>query len=296
MRWIGLAGSMFFLALFLNTYDAIGQRSEEKEEWVTLFNGKNLDGWDVKITRNDLNVDTENIFLFEDGILKVYDKKRDTNVKIGHLFYKKPYAYYKLRFEYRFTGRQFQNSTWETQYGGIEYHAQSLHSMGVEQGYPVCLEFQLLGGLNTGDRPTGNLCTIGTLVEMEGEIALAHCIDSNSKTYEGNEWVKAELVVLGDSLVMHIINGDTVLQYEKPQIGGGFVSESFDWAKGNVKNAEQWIQKEGLLLNTGFIGIQAHDPMEFKHLELLNLSGCTNPKCENYKPYFVHKGDCSCQP
>jgi hypothetical protein len=287
---------MVFLTLFLNTYDSFGQISQVKEEWISLFNGKNLEGWDVKITGNDLNVDTENIFLFEEGILKVYDNKQDNNVKIGHLFYKKPYAYYKLRFEYRFTGRQFPNPTWETQYGGIEYHAQSLHSMGVKQGYPVCLEFQLLGGLNTGNRSTGNVCTIGTLVEMEGEIQLAHCIDSKSKTYDGNQWVKAELVVLGDSLVMHIVNGDTVLQYEKPQIGGGFVNEDFDWAKGQVKNFEEWIQKEGVLLNKGFIGIQAHDPMEFKKVELLNLFGCTNVECKNYKPYHIKKDECSCLP
>jgi len=166
--------------------------------------------------------------------------------------------------------------------------------MGVKQGYPVCLEFQLLGGLDTGDRSTGNVCTIGTLVEMDGEVNPAHCIDSNSKTYDGSQWVNGEIIVLGDSLVTHIINGETVLTYEKPRIGGGFVNEDFNWVKGHVNDSEEWIKKEGTPLNSGFIEIQAHDPMEFRKIELLNLVGCTNANCENYKPYYVQKGECIC--
>jgi len=282
------------LILCLNAYDAIGQMAQTKEEWVSLFNGKNLKGWDVKIAGNNLNIYKEKIFFVEKGILKVYHNKQDNNTEIGHLFYSKPYSYYRLKFEYRFEGRHFQEESVETQYGGVVFHSQSPCSMGIDQSYPVCLEFQLLGGLNTEDRSTGNVCTIGTIVEMEGEIEPAHCIDSKSKTYDWTQWIKAEILVLGDSIVTHIIDGDTVLQYEKPRIGGGFVSEEFDWIKGNVKNSEEWIEKEGTLLSMGFIGIQAHDPMEFKKVELLNLSGCTNPSCKNYKSYYIQKEDCTC--
>ncbi|MEX2569035.1 MAG: DUF1080 domain-containing protein [Cyclobacteriaceae bacterium] len=282
----------FFVLLFY--YSAIGQSSNIKEEWTSLFNGRDLDGWNVKITGNEINVDPNSIFLVEDGILKVYDHKKDKDVQIGHMFYNKAFSYYRLKFEYRFTGKQIREPFWDTQYGGVVFHAQSPQSMGVKQGYPVCLEFQLLGGLGTGERSTGNVCTIGTVVEKEGEINPAHCIDSNSKTFDGNRWISAEIVVLGDSLVTHIIEGDIVLEFEKPRIGGGFVNEEFDWAKGHVENSEEWIQKEGTLLNTGLIGIQAHDPMEFRKVELLNLVGCKNITCENYKPYYVHKGECSC--
>ena len=81
------------------------------------------------------------------------------------------------------------------------------------------------------------------------------------KTYEGEQWVKAELVVLGDSLVTHIINGETVLQYSKPQIGGGFANR-FDPAQ----------KQDGKLLKSGFIALQSEgQEIDFRNIKLLNL-------------------------
>lgn len=58
--------------------------------------------------------------------------------------------------------------------------------------------------------------------------------------------VKGEIIVLGDSLITHIINGDTVLQYSKPQIGGGVVN-----------NYDPAIKQDGKLLKEGFITLQS---------------------------------------
>jgi len=70
------------------------------------------------------------------------------------------------------------------------------------------------------------------------------------------------LIVLGDSLVTHIINGDTVLQYTKPQIGGG-VANGYDPA----------IKIDGQLLKKGFIALQSEgQEIDFKNIELLDLS------------------------
>jgi hypothetical protein len=74
--------------------------------------------------------------------------------------------------------------------------------------------------------------------------------------------VHAELIVLGDSMVTHIINGDTVLQYTKPQIGGG-VANGYDPA----------IKVDGKLLKKGFIALQSEgQEIDFKNIELLDLS------------------------
>jgi hypothetical protein len=74
--------------------------------------------------------------------------------------------------------------------------------------------------------------------------------------------VHAELIVLGDSLVTHIINGDTVLRYSKPQIGGG-VANGYDPA----------IKIDGKLLKQGYIGLQSEgQEIDFKNIELLDLS------------------------
>jgi len=71
------------------------------------------------------------------------------------------------------------------------------------------------------------------------------------------------LIVLGDSLITHIINGDTVLQYTKPQIGGG-VANGYDPA----------IKIDGKLLKKGFIALQSEgQEIDFKNIELLELKG-----------------------
>ena len=119
---------------------------------------------------------------------------------------------------------------------------------------------------------------------MNGQMVKAHCTTSTSRTYRGDEWVKVEVEVRGSERVRHIIDGKTVLEYEKPQIGGG-VANNYDPA----------IKKDGTLLNDGYIGLQSESqPVEFREVRLLNLSGCMNPKASNYKSYFVHRDDARC--
>src|SRR5690606_28249014 len=120
-----------------------------------------------------------------------------------------------------------------------------------------------LGGLGDGKpRPTGNMCSPGTKVVYNGQLAEDHCINSTSKTYDGDQWVKAELIVLGDSLIKHIINGDTVLQYSKPQIGGGVVNRY-----------DPIVKEDGKLLKEGYIALQSEgQPVEFRNIKLKNLA------------------------
>ena len=143
---------------------------------------------------------------------------------------------------------------------GVMFHAQSPESMLLEQEFPVSLEAQLLGGLGDGPRPTGNLCTPGTNVVMDGELITAHCTNSSSDTYDGEQWVTFELVVYGDSIIHHLVNGDTVLSYEKPQIGGSSIPEGYPFP-------------EGTNVCSGYIALQAESsPFDFRKIELLDLS------------------------
>ena len=118
--------------------------------------------------------------------------------------------------------------------------------MPKDQDFPISLEIQLLGGLGKGPRTTANLCTPGTNVVMNGQLHTPHCTNSTSQTYDGDQWVRVEVLVHGDELVRHMIDGKTVLEYSKPQIGGGAVS-NFDPA----------VKIDGTLLTGGYISIQA---------------------------------------
>ncbi|MEP6747436.1 MAG: family 16 glycoside hydrolase, partial [Bacteroidota bacterium] len=146
-------------------------------------------------------------------------------------------------------------------------------------------------------RHNGNLCTPGTQVSIGGQPVAAHCIDSKSKNSYVNEWVTAEAIVYGDSLIHHVIDGDTVLTYEKTQVGGGFVNTGMTWTTGGfAADSSLWIKKDGTPLSSGYVALQAEShPVEFRKVELLNLEGCTDRKAINYKSYFVKSDNSKCR-
>jgi Domain of Unknown Function (DUF1080) len=260
----------------------------EKKDWQTLFNGKDLKNWTVKIFHHEVGDNYGNTFRVEDGIMKVrYDQYDSFNNRYGHLYYDTPFSYYHLVVEYRFVGEWRKDApSYTIKNSGVMFHSQDPRSMPKEQDWPISVEMQFLAGLGDGKpRPTGNMCSPGTDVVFKGQIDPRHCIESTSKTYEGEQWVRAELIVLGDSLITHIINGDTVLQYSKPQIGGG-VANGFD----------PKIKQDGKLLSTGFIAMQSEgQPIDFRKVEILNLEGCMNPKSKAYRRYFVKDNVAKCE-
>ena len=248
--------------------DSITQENNGQNEWKTLFNGNDIQDWYVKINHHEVGENFGNTFRVEDGILKVrYDEYGDFNDQFGHLYYKKPYSYFHLKVEYRFVedGWQKDAPEYTIKNSGIMFHSQDPRTMLVDQDWPISVEFQLLAGLEEGkERPTGNMCSPGTDVVYNGEVDPRHCINSSSKTYYGDQWITAELIVLGDSLVTHLINGDTVLQYSQPQIGGGVVN-----------NYDPTLKVDGKLLNEGFIALQSEgQEIDFRKVEILDLTAC----------------------
>ena len=236
-----------------------------KENWIRLFNGNDLNDWVVKIKGHELGDNYKNTFRVVDEVIQVnFDGYNDTfNGAFGHMFYKKEFSNYKLRLQYRFTGEQLKDgAAWATRNSGVMVHSQNPESMAIDQDFPISIEVQLLGGLGTDERSTGNLCTPGTHVVMNGKLVTNHCMSSSSKTYHGDQWVQLEILVLNDSIINHLINGEKVLTYNNPQIGGG-----------NVNIAEELLKaQEGNPLKKGYICLQSEShPVEFKNVELLEL-------------------------
>lgn len=270
-----------------------------KEEWIALFNGKNLDNWEIKITGHEVGDNYNNTFKVEDSMIcAVYNDYESFGNSFGHLYYTKPYSYYKLKMDYRFVGNQVEGGeSWANRNSGVMFHAQSAESNSLGQFFPISLEFQFLGGLGEGDRPTGNLCTPGTAVVLKDSVVFPHCINSSSKTYDGDQWVSAELVVLGDEKIVHIINNDTVMTYFKPIIGGGLISQNQEeeWKNFGIDNQEEWLAKDGKPLKDGYLALQAESsPIDFKNIELLDLCGCMDKKAKNYKSYYVKEDNDKC--
>lgn len=282
-------------------YECQAQSDHETEEWLALFNGHDLSGWDIKIAGSRLNENFKNTFIVRDGVLEInYDEYERFNDEFGHIYYRKPFSYYRLRVEYRFTGEQLPGgASWNIRNSGVMVHSQSAASVEQNQGFPVSVELQLLGGLGKGERTTANVCTPGTIVEIDGKLDAQHCINSASKTYHGDQWVTVEMLVLGDSIIQHVIDGEVVLSYQKPQIGGAFISKAMngkDWEMSGITNRAAWESKEGTLLSGGYIALQAEShPIGFRKVELLNLEGCTDPEALNYKSYYLKSDNDTCK-
>lgn len=233
-----------------------------KGAWISLFNGKDLTGWKVKIAGHKLNDNYGDTFRVEDGILKVcYDKYDKFEGKFGHLFYEEKFSHYILRAEYRFVGEQTPGGPgWAFRNSGLMLHCQSPESMRKDQDFPVCIELQLLGGDGTHERSTGNLCTPGTHVVIDDELVTTHCINSGSKTYHGDQWVTIEVEVHGNGVIKHIIDGQIVLEYEKPQLDEGDA------------DARKLLDESSKMVSEGYISLQAEShPVEFRKVEILLL-------------------------
>lgn len=274
------------------------KKETNSEEWSSLFNGKDLTGWDIKIKDHPIGENYKNTFRVEDSMIRVvysdYDK---FNNQFGHLYTQTPYSYYKLKLQYRFVGDHVPDAPiWSDRNSGVMLHSQSAKSVNLNQDFPVSLEFQFLCGNGKDTVPTGSVCTPGTFITYGGKVYTGHIMQSNSKTYLKNEWITAEADVYGDSLIRHIINGDTVLTYTKPAIGEGFVSNEHNWTHANITDSLLWISKANTPLKEGYIALQAESqPVDFRRIEILNLVGCMDPKAKNYKAYYIKSDNSQCK-
>lgn len=241
---------------------AAEEKAGDDEGYIQLFNGKDLNDWQVKITGHDLGENYGSTFRVEDGVLKVsYDQYDTFDGKFGHLFYKHPFTNYRLRIEYRFVGEQAKGGPgWAFRNSGVMIHGQAPETMRKEQEFPVSIEVQFLGGRGSGERSTANLCTPGTNVVMDGELHTPHCTDSKSKTYDGDQWVTVEVEVRGNT-IRHIIDGETVLTYTDPQLDPKDSDAKALLDAGTPK-----------VLTGGTISLQSEShPVEFRKVELLEL-------------------------
>ena len=233
------------------------------QEWMKLFNGKDLVGWTPKIRGYAVGENFGETFRVVDGLLTVsYDQYEGPfNGRFGHLFHDMEFADYRLRVEYRFIGDQVEGGPgWAFRNSGLMLHGQPAASMQKNQDFPASIEVQLLGGRAKGERSTLNLCTPGTNVVRDGKLWRNHCWNSQSETYRGDVWVTAEVEVRGDT-IRHLMDGHTVMTYDDPQL---------DPRDGDAKRL--LADGRGEQLRRGTISLQSEShPVQFRKVELLPL-------------------------
>ena len=231
-------------------------------EWTPIFNGKNLDGWIPKITKHAAGVNLHNTFRVEDGILKVsYEDYGKFDGQFGHLYTEKSYSHYLLRMEYRFEGAMMPDAPYYVNLNsGFMVHAQSATEMKLNQNFPVSVEFQFLADEGKGHRQTGNGCTPGTLIEIDGETITQHIVKSTAPTFPAGEWIAVEIEVRGNEEIIHRVRGEDVLRFEKPTLDPN-----------DEKFGAQDLIKAGqpLVIDSGHIALQAEGQgVWFRNIEI----------------------------
>lgn len=256
LRLLLIAPLFFFTSFISPLHFENGNRGK----WVTLFNGKNIDDWTPKIAGYKTGENFGNTFRVENGILEVrYDQYDSFRNRFGALYYNKKFTNYRLKVEYRFVGETTAGApSWGYRDGGIQYHCQSPSSLELNQFFPVCLEYNLLGGNGKEERPSGEICANGIYVEINGKRNSSYCTPATVKrTMHGDQWVTAEIDVR-DGKITHYINGEEVIQFENPKYDSSHAI------------AKKFIVNGNDVVKDGFISLQSNShPMDFRKIEIM---------------------------
>ena len=251
--------SLLIIPLFFQSYQT-KQAETAKGKWVALFNGKDLKNWTPKITGHPLGENFGNTFRVEKGLLSVrYDQYDSFKNRFGALYFDKKFTNYRLRVEYRFIGDTTPGApSWGFRDGGIQYQGQAPSSIGLNQNFPVCLEYNLHGGNGKEERPTGEICANGMYFEIEGKRNTSYCtLPSIKRTFHGDQWVTAEIEVINGT-IRHFVNGEKILEYAHPRLDSAHALGKMLILNGNTE------------VKDGYISLQSNShPMDFRKVEIM---------------------------
>ena len=252
---------------------AAGHVSNASPAWTVLFDGRSLGNWTPKIVGYPVGQDPVDTFRVRSGILAVsYDRYGGRlDGRMGHLYYKTPFAAFHLKLEYRFVGEQLDadprpkvpvNS-------GVMFFSQSPESVLLEQPFPISVEAQLLGSLvGDPDRTTGNVCTPGTNIRKDGQQVAEHCLNSSEPARAKGEWVKFDLEVTPDGHITQSINGKIVMAYDAVTLDPeGAPNHYFPETTALIEAAGGRLDLDG-----GYIALQSEGhPVEFRDIRIRQL-------------------------
>lgn len=234
---------------------------KEAGEWQPLFNGRDLEGWKVKIAGYPLGTNYGSTFRVKDSLLSIrYDAYGDDfNSRFGALYFNRKLTDYRLRITYRFTGTTAPGAPeWGFRDSGIQFHSQPPETVKQDQTFPICLEYNLHGGNGRDERPVGEICANGMFVEVNGANNKSYCTEPFLKrTFHGDEWVTIEIDVKGKD-ISHYVNGEKILSYSNP---------TYDPENEIARN---FIINGNTTVTGGYISLQSNShPIDFKKIELL---------------------------
>ena len=126
---------LFLSPIIVVLLSCAGCKESAQNEWVPIFNGRDVTGWTIKICGYPLGDNYKNTFVVEDGMMRVdYSEYEEFDVEYAHIYYNEKLSHYRLRLEYRFHGERVSGSKGFTELNsGVMFHSQSAQSVGLDQ-------------------------------------------------------------------------------------------------------------------------------------------------------------------
>lgn len=252
--------ALLVLVVLLNSQTIYGQKDfSSNKGFKTLFNGKNWDGWHLKIRSGDDEL-AKKVFSIEKGIVHVYKHQPDSldldtgkNATHGLFYTNKKYSKYILRFEYKW-GKKITNNFKQWQYdAGCYYHVVD------DKIWPVGVEYQVRYNPLTNNNHSGDLIISGVKAQWFANEKDQFALPKDGglpKTYDkwlylaspevtfnalNDKWNQCEIIVMGDSYTIHKLNGKIVNMASNLSVSEGiigFQSETAEIYYRNIKIKE----------------------------------------------------------
>lgn len=223
--------------------DSPSKIEDPTEQWIYLFDGKNMDGWR---SYNGQSMPPQ--WVVKDGIL-TFDTalKKEENFEGGKdiIYAAEEFDNFELYLEWKIP---------EGGNSGIFYHTKE----GYSSPYEVSPEYQLLDDLKWEEI---NNATLEEWQKTGADYAM-YTPDIKQKIVKpAGEWNTSKIIFTPE-LAEHWLNGKKILS---------FVPWSKDWqdrkAKGKWKDFPDYAK-----FKTGYIGLQDHDsPLWFKNIKIKKL-------------------------
>jgi hypothetical protein len=242
------------LAVFLlnapSAFAAPGSKPEA-EGWISLFNGKNFDGWYTYLDASGRNSDPKGIFKVENGMIHIVDyPKVDGRADDGYLATNQEFSDVRIHIEYKWGPKRFSEGKRNS---GLLYLA-----VGPDTIYPTSLECQI-EETDVGDMWIVNGAAVTaffiapTMPVFDDDMATGTAV--RSALGQSNRVLKSGDFENRDdwNTVEVIIEGDRSTQL----VNGRIVNRAYDVQQPDPKNPAHMIP-----LKSGKILLEAEDGSE----------------------------------
>lgn len=227
---------LFCLLLLAHAHAQEPSDTKPDVGFTTLFNGKNFDGWYLKVKNDDdalakrvFTAEAGNVHVFDDSFPDQIDLDAGINKTMGMMYTKKEYGKYHFKFEYKW-GKRKANYFKKWKYdAGVYFHVTD------DKIFPTGIEYQVMFDHTKNKNHTGDAIRPGgvnydwyfseeTLAYLHpdhgGQLHKTKLSGKRTWLHEAkptknfhalnNEWNSCEIIVMGKEYAIYKLNGEVV--------------------------------------------------------------------------------------